>query len=169
MADKIYMALDDSPDHAAALGRLLGHWAILETCLMRMMEYLLQVDHHRADFVYKEFVNTKSKISLLKRLNRWLTQDDTIKGEINEILTDTETLNRKRNNFVHARWVSGPYGDNSNKLLRINDSSPSNINKLHKPVKRFTPQDIQDVVEEIVKLSLSFDALLNRVLPTSSI
>jgi hypothetical protein len=60
MTQKYYMALNESPDHAAALGRLLGQWAVLETYLMGIMEYLLQVDSHKAGFVYKEFVNTKS-------------------------------------------------------------------------------------------------------------
>ncbi|OGP70854.1 MAG: hypothetical protein A2Z73_03380 [Deltaproteobacteria bacterium RBG_13_60_28] len=164
MAAKYYMALDDSPDHAAALGRLLGHWAILETKLMHMMEILLNVDHHRADFVYKEFVSISSKITLLKRLNRWLTKDESLKDEIKNLLSKAGKLNTQRNDFIHARWLSVAHGDYSNKLIRISISSPRDINELHKPSKRFTAQDIQDVVEEIVKLSLSFQKLLDRML-----
>lgn len=174
MLTKYYMVLDDYPDHAAALGRMLGHWGILETHLMRMMEFLFQVphdhvNHHKTDFVYKEFISLRSKITLLERLNRWFVQDTSLKETIKNLLSETKRLNKERNNYVHARWISGPYGDTSNRLYRISLASPGNINELYNKPKKLTPQDIQDFAEEIVKLSLSFQKLLDRILPDASI
>ncbi len=157
-------ALDYSPDHAAALGRLLGHWGVLETHLTRMMEYLLKVDHHRADFVYKEFTATKTKITLLLRLNHHFIQDKLLKEEIKELLIKAKNLNKERNAFVHARWGGGAYGANDNKIYRINIGAPFDYKELYNPMYKFTPQDIQKVVEDIAKLSLSFQALLDRIL-----
>src|SRR5208282_4280416 len=90
MATKYHMVLDDYPDHATALGRMLGHWGELETHLMRMTEFLFQVphdhvNHHKTDFVYKEFVSLPSKIQLLERLNRWFVQDTSTKEAIKEL------------------------------------------------------------------------------------
>lgn len=175
MAKKYHMVLDDYPEHAKALGLMLGHWGEFETQLMRMMEYLFQVpddqvNHFKTDFVYKEFVSLPSKIKLLERLTRWFIQDESLKKEINKLLANATTLNQERNNYVHARWVSvAGYGETSNKLMRISLASPGNVNKLYKETKKVTPQNIQDFGEEIVKLSLSFQELLDRVFPTPSV
>ncbi|HYA14521.1 MAG TPA: hypothetical protein VEF33_09305 [Syntrophales bacterium] len=175
MATKYYMVLDDYQDHALALGLMLGHWGEFETCLMRMMEFLFQiphdhVNHHKTDFVYKEFVSIKSKITLLERLNRWFVEDKPLMEEIKKLLSKARTINKERNNYVHARWISyAGYGETSNKLIRISLASPSNINELYKPTKHVTPQDILNFSEEIVKLSLSFQELLDRVLPSATI
>jgi len=166
------MVLDDYPDHALALGLMLGHWGELETKLMRMMEFLFQVphdhiNHHKTDFVFKEFVSLPSKITLLERLNRWFVQDDSLNKEIKNILSNVRTLNKERNKYVHARWISeAGYGETSNKLIRISLASPGNINELHNPTKHVTPHDIQDFSAKIVKLSQAFEELLDRVLPS---
>ncbi len=130
---------------------------------MHMMEILLKVDHHRADIVYKEFVNTKSKIMLLLRLNHHFTKDESRKKEINELLIKAKNLNSKRNDFVHARWGSGAYGVDINKLYRISIGAPFDYKELHRPMDKFTPQDIQNVVEDVAKLSLSFQTLLDCI------
>jgi len=170
MVRKYHMVLDDYPEHATALGRMLGHWGLFETQLMRMMEFLFQaqgdkVNHFKTDFVYKEFVSLRSKITLLERLNRWFVQEEPLKEAIKKLLSETRRINKERNNYVHARWGSGPYGDTSNRLMRISLASPSNINELYNPLKRVTPHDIQNFSADIVKHSLSFQELLDRVFP----
>lgn len=163
MADKIYMALDYSPDHAAALGRLLGHWAILETKLTHLLELLLGVDQYKARFIYQEFVSAKSKITLLQRLNHHFTQDELCKKEINKLLIKASKLNSKRNAFIHARWGIGAAIVDVGKLSRISTMLPRDYKKYHGEVDNFTSQDIQYIAEEIATLSLSFQTLLDRV------
>lgn len=170
-----YMVLADPEykDHALALGHMLGHWGELETRLMRMTEFLFQaqgdhVNHFKTDFVYKEFINLPSKITLLERITKWFIQDVSLKEEINKLLKRVRNLNSTRNNYVHARWMSyAGYGETSNKLRRISLASPRNINELYKPTKHVTPRDILDFAAKIVKLSQDFDELLDRVFPIS--
>lgn len=169
------MVLDDYPDHATALGLMLGHWGELETRLMKLLELLFQVphyhvNHHKTDFVYKEFVSLPSKIKLLERLNRWFVQDVELNKKIKELLKKTKTANGKRNKYVHARWISkAGYQEISDKLIRISLASPGNINELHNPTQNITPRDIQDFSAEIIKLSQEFDELLDQALPSPSI
>ncbi len=161
-------------DHALALGLMLGHWGELETRLMRMTEFLFQaqgdlVNHFKTDFVYKEFINLPSKLTLLERITRWFIQDVSLKDEVNKLLKRVRNLNGTRNNYVHARWISyAGAGETSNKLIRISLGSPRNINELYNPTKHVTPNDIRDFVARIVKLSQDFDELLDRVFPISS-
>jgi len=164
MARKYHMVLDDYPEHAKALGQMLGHWGELEASLMRLTMFLLGTDYdQKAFFVYKEFYNLRSKIRLLKRLNRWFPGDIPIQTEIDNLLSKAESHNDTRNSCVHARWVSkAGYKETSNELMRISLGS----GKLHQPnirPKYFTPQDIQDFGEEIAILSQSFEELLDRV------
>jgi hypothetical protein len=160
MTTNCYMSLDDSPEHAAALGRLIGHWAMLETKLMQLMEKLLGIDHNKSDLVYKEFVSTISKIKLLKRLNYHFTKDDLLKCKINELLISAEHFNSKRNEFVHARWDARAYKDDSDELIKIS-TMPPGYTKISRPIERITPKNIQDITEDIAKLSLSFQEMLD--------
>lgn len=165
MADKDKIALDFFKDHATALGLILGHWANLETNLTRMMEYLLQIHHKKVDFIYDEFVSTKSKIILLQRINEFFTADITIKHRIGDLLSLAFTLNSERNYFVHARWIRT---EDTNKLTRIISSPPQDPKTLHKKQQGqdFTSQEIQSFVSKIAELSLSFQELLDQVMAT---
>lgn len=161
MPEQDYALLDDYPEHAAALGRLLGHWSALETRLMLIMSRIIEIDDLASSVIYNEFVSTKSKIELLQRINFFLNEDDRLKEETTPLLESAFRLNKVRNAFVHAYWKKDE--TNRTKLIRINYSSPPNIKKLRKPKERFSAKDIQDVVEKIAKLCQSFDDLL---LPT---
>jgi hypothetical protein len=106
---------------------------------MRLLEYLLKTpDHYRSDFVYKEFTNTKSKITLLLRLNHHFIQDKLLKEEIKDLLIKAKNLNSKRNKFVHARWSSGAYGATDNKIYRISIGSHPDYKELYNPLDKFT-------------------------------
>jgi hypothetical protein len=160
---RVYIALDQSPEHAAALGRLLGHWAVLEHMLTGLMQCLLGTDPKKTDLIYKEIVSTKAKFLILKRMNHHFTIDKLLKKEIDVLLTNGEKLNKQRNSFIHASWI----GD-SNNLYRDENILEGNYKKMHKPSLKFTPDDIQNVVEDIAKLSASFGNLLFRLLKAQS-
>jgi hypothetical protein len=163
---KYHMVLDDPEyiDHALALGRMLGHWGELESCLMLITKFLLKTDYdEKAYFVYKEFTSLRAKINLLKKLNQWFPPDKPIKDEIDNLLSDVEFYNDMRNSFIHARWVSkAGYGVTSNKLMRISFSS-GNLKRPNKRPKYFTPQNIQGFGEEVARLCQCFYDLLTRV------
>lgn len=150
--------LDYSPDHAAAIGRLLGHWAILESHLEFLLGMLLNIDLYRASFIYQEFVSTNSKIILLRRLNHFFVIDQELKNKLDKLLNQTRILNEKRNAFVHAIWASGP----DNKINRMRTTMPGNHKKRFRASEEFTPQDIQNIVEEIAELSASLLQLITR-------
>lgn len=149
-----FSPLDDRPEHAAALGRLLGHWAYLELQLLIVLEKLLEIDTQKARFVYQEFISVASKIKLLQRLNHHFTSDITKKEKLEKLLANTDTLSIKRNNFIHAIWAS-TLNDDDPQLLRVRNSLPGKYENLYHKIEEFTPKDIQRVVDEISTLTLS--------------
>lgn len=156
---RIHIALEQFPNHAAALGCLLGHWAVLEDLIAGLMQYLFKVKPTIASLIFDEFVSTKSKILLLRRVNHIITDDKSLKLEIESLLSEAQKLNSKRNSFIHSSWVSG-----ENMLFRCEKIMPPNHQKVRKEPTIVTLQDIQNVVEEIAELSASIGDLLFRLL-----
>lgn len=140
--------IEDYPEHAAALGRMLSYWALMELSLQEVLGYLLGVDQFRAQFVWQEFVSTRAKITLLQRLNFNFTKDDAMKSSLDSILARAGKLNSKRNGFVHALWGAGTNG-----LTRFATTSPPSYKKPDIPPDDMTAESIQAVVEEIRTLS----------------
>lgn len=159
MVVRFPLPIDNSPKHAAALGRLIAHWGHLESQLMHLLQLLLNIDNIKARFIYQEFVSTRGKITLLKRINHFFTSDKALKDKINQLLGTAKDLNETRNHFVHAVWVN----TTSQHLMRIENSLPG-YTKYRKPIKKFTSQDIQNEVKKIAELSQSFQDLIIQLL-----
>lgn len=155
MAYKLLLPIDNAPELAAALGRLMAHWADLESWLIHLLQVLLNVDNMKARFIYQEFNSTRGKITLIRRINHFFTLDETLKSEIDKLLGNINTLNETRNKFVHARWI----GDVPQHIMRLETSLPG-YKQSKKPMKKITPQDVQKVVEEIAELSQSLQNLI---------
>jgi len=160
MADKFHLPIDDMLDLAAALGRLLVHWSFLEVMLIQLTAYILTVDVYKAQFIYREFISTRSKISLLRKINDKCAPDASVKENIEKYLEKALKLNKKRNDIVHAFWVVS-----EDTLGMVNTSPHNKGNGI--PIK-VTPKHIQNVVEEIASLSRSLLLLLfpNAKVPT---
>jgi hypothetical protein len=60
--------LDNAPRHAQAIGRLVGHWAIVENHLVLLFGYLASLDHIKAQLIYQNFVSQSAKIDMIRRL-----------------------------------------------------------------------------------------------------
>ncbi len=159
MQGKLSNVLDYAPDYAAALGRLLSHWNHLERLLIHILSYLLSINWHKAVMVYEEFVSTKSKITLLRRLNHHFNDDEVIKKELDGYLAEALKLNTKRNTFIHSSWA----GNVKDLRIRKNIPPPNYKKTSRGQIDKPNLQKIQDVVQEISKLSLSFYDVIYRV------
>jgi hypothetical protein len=162
MANKKHIPFDDAPEHAAALGRLIAHWNVLERILVIILQWLLGTSWNKALFIYQEFVSAKSKINLLRRLNHHFNKNIELKNEIDSYLGRASKLNSQRNQFIHALWGVRV----EDKLVRGTTMEPPNYKKSsisgHIP-EQFTSQDIQAVVEEIAELSQSLSDMIARI------
>lgn len=154
-SDRAQTSIDLAPEHAAALGRLLGHWAMFDRLLIGILKYLLTIDWGKAMLVYQEFGSTKSKIVLMRRLNHYYTEDEDLKIDVDKLLSQALKLNTKRNAFIHAMWTGTPSHFYRQKVM-----PPPDHKKTIHDIEPFTLQDIQNVVEEIAELSQSLRYLL---------
>ncbi len=138
--EKASIPLDTHPEHAAALGRFLGHWAFLENRMVGVMQCLFHSSQAKATFVWQKFISAKAKIELARQINSHCMQDATLKNELDGFLKQALALNEIRNKYVHAIWGDDHNG-NTNILIRITN----------KENESFTPEAIQ---EDAVKLAV---------------
>ena len=160
MSDKTRLFMDGQPDHCAALGRLVIHWAHFERKLIHIFELLFMTNIYKAVLIYDEFNSVNAKINLMLRLNHRFTRNKVLKTDVENHLSQALKLNTKRNAFVHAIWSTDNTGKN---VVRRKMITPRDYKKDDTPFIVFTVQDIQDVVEEIAKISRSFDFLIAQI------
>ena len=146
--ERVGIPLDELPDHAAALGRLLGHWAMLESLLTGTLALALKIQHPLAKILWQEFVSTRGKITLLQRLN-WSMKDDPLKKELSELLERAQDLNGVRNGYIHALWVINA----DRQVERHSNTAPGNYKKVFKDSQVVTANDIENDVLKISMLS----------------
>lgn len=156
MPKKFQVPMDSSPDHAAAIGRMVAQWAMLEWLITDILRMLLDTDQYRAKIIFQNFVSFRAKLTLVERLVYAFVSDT---PERNELLGLTEvagTLNTDRNKLVHATWAAGKSGN----LTLIPGSLPWNPSKHRKPTEPMTAQNIQDVADKIGELTLKIQNFL---------
>lgn len=148
MARKITIPLDAEAGIAAALGRLIGHWAICEHELENVLGNLLRVDPHRARYVWEAFIGFAAKNELVMKLNHQFTTDKAQKELLHGLLKQANKLNDIRNNHIHAIWAAG----GKQKLTRLRKTRSGYTVALPE-FATFTEQDILNDVEKISVLS----------------
>ena len=82
MARRTLIPLDSQPQHAQALGRLLGHWGICEHNLCAILGNILGVEDHKARFIWAAFPSFAAKQKLLRRLNHHYTVNEVAKSSL---------------------------------------------------------------------------------------
>jgi hypothetical protein len=151
---KITLPLDTSIEHAAALGRLLGHWAYLESQLIDVLQVLLATDDVRAKLTWQQFISAHGKIDLMQRLNVQTIRVAKRRDSLNALLGEAQRLNSERNKFVHALWtirLSSSPGPRV--LMRVLNTQPGNHALIERASEPFTAADIQKVTDEVSALS----------------
>ncbi len=147
-AERFSIPLDNLPAHATALGRLLGHWAMLESLLMGTLGLALRIDHKFARVLWQEFISTRGKITLLQRLNHTMG-DNELKDELTQILQRAQELNAVRNGYIHALWVI----NSDHQVQRQSNAAPGDYKKVFRDSEIVTATDIENDVEKIATLS----------------
>ena len=148
MPRKVTIPLDSEPGIAAALGRLIGHWAICENELENVLGHLLHIDPERARYVWEAFIGFSAKNELIMKLNYHFTTDKTQKDALHGLLKQAGKLNDIRNSHIHAIWAAG----GKEKLTRFKKTRSGYTVALQEFVT-FTEQDILNDVEKISVLS----------------
>lgn len=147
---KATIPLDSSPEHAAALGRLIGHWAIVEFSLSDIFQKLSGTPkRNKASLILESIVSVKTRLDIIERLIQHFVADCKLKTELEALMTETRDLNSERNAIVHAAWTGGSGGI----LKRIRTGVPYNPKIRSHKTKDFSAEDIQDVVDRIASLA----------------
>ena len=144
-----YVPMDDCPEHAAALGRLFAHWAVLELYLTDVLEYLIDINRNYAKAIWQQFNLVDDKIKLMRRINN-VFEPVPLKDDLETLLKEAEALRIERNAYAHGMWTQA---SDPAVLIRLSHMAPSSLAILSRVEKPFTVQDIQNDVERIATLS----------------
>ena len=147
---KLQIPLDSNHEFAAALGRLLGHWAIVEHELTDILGILLRVNQPRAQMIFMTFISFKAKLQLIERLIHNFVGASPEKNRLLSLIRSAGNLNDERNGFIHATWGVGNTNDS---LTRFPNTLQGNTKNAFRATDDLTPQDIQKVVDTIASLS----------------
>lgn len=165
MVRKIQTPLDSAPAHAIALGRMLGHWAILEHCLSDVLGGLLGIEQSRQQLLFNTFIGLSGKIQLIERLIYSYAIDGDEKTFLLDLVEKASQLNTMRNSFVHSTWAAGA----PETLTKFDMRVPSNKKHRFRPVEEIKVQDIESFVEELSVLSAEFQEFQFDVFPRMQI
>lgn len=154
MKKRTTIPLDNQPEIAQALGRMLGHWAILENKLSYVLGNLLGLDQTRLHMLYHSFTSVTSKIQLIKRLIHTYIFDSDEKTTLLSLISKASDLNTIRNTYVHGLWVEGT---EKNNLTMFDMRVPGKPNKRTRDFKVVSSESINLFVQDISELSLKLD------------
>jgi len=149
---KIQIPLDSAPEHAAALGRMLGHWAIVEHSLSDVLGALLGIEQSRQQMLFNTFIGLSSKLGLIERLIYSYVIDSPEKEKLLKLVEKASKYNSARNSYVHATWAAGSSGA----LTKIDTRVPTNKKSRIRPFEEITPANIDAFVQELSLLSGAF-------------
>lgn len=96
--------MDSNDAFAAALGKLVARWGMLESELIGVLGWLLGVEQTRATLVFNTFAGIGQKLQLIERLANIYLEDQAAIAKITKLMHRALELNTQRNNFVHAAW-----------------------------------------------------------------
>jgi hypothetical protein len=148
----LQIPMDSTPEIAAALGRFVAHWGILEGEIKNILEILCGLDQFRGSILYDTFPALGQKLGMLERLTHAFVEDGEGKAKLLHFIGTARGLMGIRNDLVHAVWGVGGDG---NSLTLFPISLPDNKKKRVKDAKGLTSQDIQNETEKV--RTLSFD------------
>lgn len=130
-------ALDEHPEFAALLGRLVGQWGALEHALIAVLARLLNIDFRPAKMVFNTFPALTQKIGLLERLSKNFFEANDAREKLLALLKETYAANDKRNEYVHALWLNSDADE-----LHVQSISLQSIAK-HLEAKAILPADVE--------------------------
>lgn len=142
--------LEDDSEFSAALGLIMGYWALVENALTILMGALLRLDEDRAKLVFMSFNSMRTKLDLMQRLTYIYIDECELREKVSEVLKRAVELNIERNKFVHAVWAvrSGDEG----MFLRMEGSLQGSKTAPYKAAKRHTTADVRSVVAAMANL-----------------
>lgn len=98
---------------AAALGSVIAYWSQVEDRMVTVLHQLIYGCHQNVGgdifssrLMFKAIVSQQTRISTMRTLlqNSWL--NETKSSEFDEIISEFEMLNTKRNRYVHSMYGS---------------------------------------------------------------
>ena len=140
--------MDDAPEFAAALGRLIAHWGFLEGELSELLGILLRLDQARASMVFNTFPALGQKIGLIERLLYSFTQENEARNVALNFCKRAKALADDRNKYIHATWGGG-----DGEFCIFSKGLPSSTKKRLSIVPGVKVQDIQNDVDKVAVLS----------------
>ena len=140
--------LDSEPEVAAAIGRLVGHWGVLEDQFADLLGLLLRIDGWRSRMVFNTFPSLAQKLNLIERLLHAFAEENEARELAIGFCERGKAYADIRNKYVHATWGGG-----EGEFAAIPKPLPSNPIHQSAFLRANEPQGIQSAVDKVSELS----------------
>jgi hypothetical protein len=100
----------NNPEYTQSLGIIISMWPLIEDHMIQVFQSLLSSgpieSHIPARQIYKSIVNAKTRIDIMRNLLEHTPQNAQKGKAYDELLDEFENLNRLRNKYAHALWLT---------------------------------------------------------------
>lgn len=146
-------SLEQAPQHAMELARIVVNWTALEQRLSIAYSILTNTEAEVASTTMHQISNTHQKITIISALAKSHAPNEQFKDELLEIIKICKDLSSKRSKYVHKQWMVRGDGE----VFLIDFTKPRDSQNHTLPIKL---QDMQKVTSDIRETR----AVLDRVL-----
>jgi len=154
---KTSIPLDDTPDVAQALGRLAGHWNVVELHLQGFFELLTLLDQRRGQAIFRSIISVSVRLDVLRRLIPISFVPEDLQKRMLNVLDEVQQLNKQRNEHMHAVWAAA---DPSTDVFRLSTMPPRPQLKKPSPLGvQLSADQVKAVVDAMAELSASLAEL----------
>jgi len=140
---KLISVVHKNEPFAAALGRMVAAFAVLEHTLRELLQMTLGVQQYHAEAIYGGITSVKAKIEIIKEVLETASVHPPEREELNKLLERANRLNIRRNSYVHCMWGAG----NNKESLSLIETGlrRGNPRQFH----QVRPSDIDALTEDI--------------------
>jgi hypothetical protein len=164
MSEDDFLDTGLSKEHLAAIGLVTVQWSILESTVEQCLWGLLDLRDDRARAVTTH-LTMRLRLDMLRTLSHHFDPDGDYSEQLRDFVKDIqddsgdrESLSKRRNRLVHARW-------DTKGLLSLTGLSAATMHKARgkvtSNVKHLSPADMLEVARDVAKMSIRLRAWHN--------
>lgn len=113
-------ALGKRPEHAAAIGRLMGLWSLIEAAVASILGHLMHDNPRAAIALMDSFTSNQARLAAVKKVARELLEDDEF-SKFGDLMDRVQIEAQTRNKIAHGVWGVDDEETSSVFLLPLKD------------------------------------------------
>lgn len=164
------LALVERPTHAAAIGRIVTSWSLIEGTIAILLGFMMHQDHRAALALLGSFRTNKARIDAVRKVGKEVF-DASLFAEFDEVMKSALAYAEERNAIAHGVWGSDKDKPEIVYLMSMQSYAKFFIEGYHTPAdETLTKLDAVKAackiftLDELEKIELRGQSVLERVM-----